>query len=142
MKRALTSPAVVSLVLGICFVGFCWQWFSKENERAFRDQFEGKEFVGRDGKKEAEADIASGNLRLKPYGKERAGFVKWRALCRERLGVSIDPLAGCFVNKPLVEYADAYNAEVRRFIAEKFGPTVFEEIDNEAMRFPEAKQKE
>jgi hypothetical protein len=105
------------------------------------DYYSGRVFVGRDGKKEAEADISRGAPKLFLYGKTRGDIAERTAIFKHRFGVELDALAGCIVSKPLVSFATDYNAAIRSHIAAKFGATAFEEADREAMRMWEAKRK-
>ncbi|HZP59544.1 MAG TPA: hypothetical protein VFB27_04410 [Opitutaceae bacterium] len=141
MKRAYI---VGLLVLGLSAVIFYVQWSTREKERAARqaviDHLKGKEYLDRDGKKEAQDDIARGTPKLKLYGLEVGDFDERAAVFRRRLGVELDPIAGCIVSDPLVKYADAYNAEVRRFLAAKFGPNAFDDVERESLRLWESKK--
>jgi hypothetical protein len=140
------------LLAGFAAVYFPWsakkeQYLAAERERAVAranqaklDFYSGKAFVGRDGKKEAEADISSGKPKLFLYGKARADFDERTAIFKERFGVELDPLAGCIVSDPLVSFADAYNAVIQNHIAAMFGATAFEDADREALRRWEAKK--
>jgi hypothetical protein len=114
---------------------------SMRENQAKLDVSNGKEFVGRDGKKEAEADISRGAPKLFLYGKTRGDIEERTAIFKQRFGVELDPLAGCIVSEPLVAFAGAYNAAIRSHIAAKFGATAFEEAEREAMRIWEAKKK-
>jgi hypothetical protein len=146
---------VTPVVLTLCFAGYTF-WYSKGKERAavrVREEavgarnaaidavYSGEAFVGRNGKKEAQADISRGAPKLFLYGKTRADIEERTVLLKQRFGVTLDPLAGCIVSEPLVTFADSYNAEVRGFIAAKFGPTAFDDLDREALAFWESKRK-
>jgi len=53
-----------------------------------------------------------------------AGLVflpEWRKAAKERFGIQIECIAGCFVTSELVSYASAYNTAVLREIAGKYG---------------------
>jgi hypothetical protein len=101
---------------------------------AKEDLISGKVFVGRDGAKEAEVDLANGNARFMYYGRERSDMREYSKILANRFGVTVDPLAGCMVSDPLVAYADSYNAVVRKYVDRKFGPTAFEQASQDASR--------
>lgn len=150
------SYIIVPVLLTLCFAGYA-SWSAKEKEEsvaraqaqamqarraAIEAMDSGAEFVGRDGKREAEADILRGVPKLLLYGKTRADIAERSALFKQRFGLTIDPLAGCLVSEPLVAFATAYNAVIQNYLAAKFGPTAFEEADREAMKTWEAKRNE
>jgi hypothetical protein len=105
---------------------------ARGREQSIDAIFSGKTFLGRDGRKEAQSDIGGGAAKFFLYGKTRSDIAYFSTILKERFGVMVDPLAGCIVSEPLVAFADAYNAEVRQFIAGKFGPTALDEADREA----------
>jgi hypothetical protein len=98
------------------------------------DFVSGKVFVGRDGKKEAEADLSRSAPKLYLYGKTGADLDERSAVFKQRFGVELVSLAGCIVSEALVTFADAYNEVIEAHIAKKFGASAFEDADREAMR--------
>jgi hypothetical protein len=113
----------------------------KARDAAIADYYSGKAFVARDGTKEAQTDIARNAPKVYLYGRIGADIDYRTAILKQRFGVVIDPLAGCIVSEPLVRFADDYNAEVRTFIAERFGPMAFEDAEKEAFARWKAKRK-
>jgi len=111
-----------------------------EVERAKLDAL-GDSFRGRDGTKEAREDIDHGTPKLKLYGRTRADFDEWQAICRDRFGVQVEALAGCTVTEHLVRYVDAYNAVVKNHVATKFGAQSYEEASKAAWQLYQSRQK-
>jgi hypothetical protein len=153
MKRV---HMLVPIVLTACFSGYaCW-WSKAEDkriastreatvlaEKAEKDAFyNGDEFKGRDGRKEAQSDIARQAPKLLLYGRAAADVAERAAILKDRLGITVNSLAGCIVSPPLTRFADNYNSEVRQFIAAKFGPNALEQVERDAtQRWQTARQK-
>jgi hypothetical protein len=136
MKRAYLY---VPLVLISGFGGYYVYWESHAEERAedrrlqaIEDSFGAKLYRDRDGKKEAEEDIARGTPKLKEYGLMYPDVLVFRSILHERFGVQAEVIAGCEVSEPLIKYAHAYNATVNAFIAKKYGQGALEALREEA----------
>ena len=85
-----------------------------------------------EGREEARADIAAGELVLRTYGVATSVESPYNRLLSERLGVQVRIVAGCTPGlKTIVEttaYNDVMEAEIRR----RFGSHVLAEIERDA----------
>ncbi|MBL9188725.1 MAG: hypothetical protein JNK23_14680 [Opitutaceae bacterium] len=105
----------------------------KKADQDTRALFSGQNFVGRDGRAEALGDIARGAPKLLRYGRTAASERHFSEILFDRFNVRLDPLAGCIVNEPLVNFADAYNASIHQFLAQKFGPSALADAERDAV---------
>ena len=80
----------------------------------------------------AEADITAGVLQLKRYGWPSPWQQTHAALLRDRLGVSLDHVAGCAVTAALIDDVTAYNRRMEIEIASRFGEGALEQVEAEA----------
>lgn len=141
-------PALIAVLFA---TGFCWagpdskngksdEQIRQEKKEAIDDLFGGREYRSRDGKKEAEADIASGKPKYKTYGRQLAPQYEAARdkVFFDRFGVQHEGIAGCMVSESVVAYAKAYNARILSFVAERFGPNAWAEAEKEAYRQIEA----
>lgn len=122
----------VPVALFALFVTYERTWAGREvGRKAAMDQRIGSvrlddPYAGRDGRAEAEADLACGNPKWKVYGlRDMAGDERWRRILRERFGVEQVAIAGCVVSTALLEYARDYNDAVRREIIRRHGEEAF-----------------
>jgi hypothetical protein len=111
---------------------------------AIDDYYSGKEYLSRDGSKEAEVDITKGTPKYKEYGRALAPRYRQARdqVFIERFGIKHEQIAGCFVNEPLVAYAKAYNARILEYVAEQFGEGAWQEANAEAFRRIDEIQKQ
>jgi len=90
----------------------------------------------REGRSDAERDIAAGVLRLKTYGLYRP--VPWRVeyerLMKERLRVELEPVPGCDVDDHLRRSAEGYNRRMEQEISKRFGSGAHDAILTEARK--------
>jgi hypothetical protein len=137
---------LVPLVLLLGFGAFYARYTRIKNKpvgdaviRTKEDYFNGKQFVGRDGVKEAASDFSRGVPKLLGYGL-RMEIPEQAEILKQRFGISEESLAGCIVSEPLVSFANAYNAEILRRVAKAFGPTAFNDAVRDALAAREAKR--
>ncbi len=81
----------------------------------------------RDGRKDAEADIAHGKLRIVSYGLPVHWAPEYREIMQRDYGVEVDSIAGCVVSGDLVKYAAAYNEVMQARILARHGKQVFDD---------------
>ena len=142
MKKFIATVLLLAAFVG----GVCRstaQNADKERQ-AKEDLLRGSEYLSRDGTKEAEADIAQGKPKYKSYGKGLAGVYRQARdnIFLGRFGVQYEPIAGCIVNEPLLEYAKAYNARILKYVAEKYGQNAWQEAEREVFHQIDAIQKQ
>jgi len=138
----------VPLVVVIGSVGGYFAWRPSylrrqeaKRERAAEERYFGASYRDRDGRKEAEADIDRGRPKYKEHGNHAGQTIQWRAILRVRFGIEAEAIADCVVSKALVDYADAYNATIETYIAEKYGRDAFRAAREEAKCSPQPYQK-
>ena len=85
-----------------------------------------------EGRADAERDLATGALGLKTYGLPASWAVDYDRLMQSRLGVRIQPVAGCLVDSKLSRYVAGYNGVMEQEIAKRFGPGAEDAIVAEA----------
>ncbi len=88
----------------------------------------------RQGEAEAERDVAAGVLRLKTYGLPAPWFTEYSTLMRDRLGVSLQGVAGCVVDERLRLHVEGYNRRMEKEIGQKFGADAHAAIVKEAQQ--------
>jgi hypothetical protein len=77
----------------------------------------------RDGKAEAEQDIARGVLKWKVWGRV-SDFETRQKILKEKLGVEVDWFADCEVTDAVAHYAARYNSTVRSHLVSTLGAPV------------------
>ncbi|MBV8968709.1 MAG: hypothetical protein JO331_06545 [Verrucomicrobia bacterium] len=90
------------------------------------------EYAERDGAAEAKQDIATGNRKLKSFGLAAPWIYEYAKLLKERLGVELERIAGCVVNRDLLTYARAYNSVIQQEAEEKYGRDILGQVGREA----------
>lgn len=121
MKRTV-SLLVVGVAL-VCIAGAMVEW---ANRRAISSEVaEFESYNHRDGKKEAETDIARGAPKWKVYGLQRNTASK-STLMKSSLGIELDAVAGCIVYDAIERYAYDYNSAVWSYLVTLHGePKVY-----------------
>ncbi|MGC4072759.1 MAG: hypothetical protein QM760_09605 [Nibricoccus sp.] len=73
----------------------------KARRAAIDDYSSGKEYLSRDGMKEAEADIEKGIPKYKEYGRRLAEPYRQARdkVFLQRFGIQHEPIAGCFIQR-------------------------------------------
>ena len=74
------------------------------------------------GRQEARADLADGELRLRVYGLRGEPAVAYDEALEQLYGVQTDVVAGCVVYSELLARAKAYNDVMEEAIAARHGP--------------------
>ena len=87
-----------------------------------------------EGRADAERDLATGVLCLKTYGLPASWAVDYDRLMERRMGVRIQPVAGCLVDSKLRRYVAGYNGVMEQEIAKRFGPGARDAIVAEAQK--------
>jgi hypothetical protein len=77
------------------------------------------------GKADAAKDFAAGKYRVLVYGLRAEPTKGEKKL--EKLGISLDAIAGCVVSEGILGYADGYNATMSPLLKKKFGADVLRE---------------
>jgi hypothetical protein len=86
----------------------------------------------REGARDAERDIAKGELRMKCYGLPARWSQQYHALMRERYGIEMETVGGCVVTENVASYTRAYNEVMEREIERRFGRHVFDDVAEDA----------
>jgi hypothetical protein len=106
MKR---GPIILCGVFLVCVAGVMVEWSNREAIASSIAEFES--YDHRDGKKEAEADIAQGRLKWKVSGRVSDYEVR-RTLLKEKLGLELDWFTGCIGSEGIERYRLAYNSVI------------------------------
>ena len=136
MRRPLVLFSAVSAVALVCaIVG--WTHLAP----VAHDAAELASFDHRDGKKEAEADIAGGVLKWKVAGRV-SNFEIRAALVKEKLKTELDWFGDCEGSDGRTRYVAAYNSTVRGYLVSLYGEAaVFSVLGDPPVAVIDAKQK-
>ncbi len=89
------------------------------------------------GRAEAERDIAAGTMKLKIYG-YMAGFRDVdrvaRVNLRDQLGLELEAVNQCLIDRELAERADGYNDRIQQEVEARHGVGAIEQVWVEAWR--------
>ena len=88
----------------------------------------------RDGRAEAERDVASGNIILKTYGLPAPWSEIYRSNLLSRYQIVSRPVAGCVVTETLVESVKRYNEVSRAEIERRYGTGLLQGVAKEAQQ--------
>jgi hypothetical protein len=88
------------------------------------------------GRKEAEADLSRGTLKLKTFGLPSTWYPNYEKLLKDRLGVELERIAACVVAPSAVDYAAGYNRRVEAEIERRFGAGALERVADRAKSEP------
>jgi hypothetical protein len=134
-KLAIAVPAMFIVCAGGAYVEM-----SRRHDAAIQTRLVA--FDGRDGTDEAQLDIGRGMPKWKIAGLESADL-EYRAVLRDRFGVSLDRIADCDVNTATLRYVEAYNAKIRVYLSDKHGAPALQRAlaDAEAMSYARRKKK-
>jgi hypothetical protein len=86
----------------------------------------------RDGRAEAQKDIASGKIILKSYGLPVPWSEAYRSNLLSQYQIVSRPVAGCAVTKTLVERVKGYNEIAKAEIERRYGTGVVQRVAREA----------
>jgi len=92
----------------------------------------GSRAAEREGRAEAKADIAAGQLILRMYGINPTGESAYTRLLEARLGVKVQVVGNCTVNGGIIAETAAYNEVMKKEIRKRFGPHALEDIERDA----------
>ena len=132
---------IIPVVVAAAIVGYATYAPTLAKVRQEKTASADDPFVGRDGKKEAEVDLAGGKLVILEYGMYPPWDKERREVARARFELEIRPLAGCVITKPLVTFVDAYNRVMAQEIESRFGSDVLDRIDREGRAILEERWK-
>lgn len=99
-------------------------------------------YAGRYGRLDALTDISNGTPKLLWHGLFRTHDQELIAILKKRFSVQAQFVAGCEASPVLVNYADAYNAEVMQHLAQEFGVSAYDEAEDSALSEHRAKLPE
>jgi len=130
MKRAWAIvPAVIVVFLAGALVELQNRASLSEREQQLDS------YAHRDGKREAEADIAAGRPKWKAYGRISDYEIR-AALLKEKLGVELDGIAECAVPDSIERFTFEYNTRMKEYLISVYGdPAVFALIGDAPKRF-------
>jgi hypothetical protein len=106
------------------------RWQANEKSRAStaaRDPY-----ANRDGKSEAERELAGGKLVVVRCGLPEDWFREYCQILRTRYEIEVRVIAGCMLTTPLRNYASSYNEVMDKRIKSVFGDDVFKKAEAEA----------
>jgi hypothetical protein len=121
MKR---TRLAISLVAVVCVGGAMVEWSNRV--ALFTSAAEFDSYDTRDGKREAEADLAQGRAKWKVYGLYR-GLEEDSARLK-RLGIQVDWFAGCIGSEGIERYAYRYNSTIYSHHVALVGKEITEEV--------------
>lgn len=131
MKRA---PIIIAAIFVACVAGVMVEWSNRLSLSAEQEKFES--YQHRDGKKEAETDIATGAPKWKVYGRVSEYDIR-KTLLKEKLGLELDWFEGCMVSEAIERYTFDYNATIRPYLVSVHGePPVYALLGEPAERHP------
>lgn len=84
-------------------------------------------YHNRDGRKDAEADLARGKLRIVGYGLPVHWIREYREVMKRDYNVDDEAIAGCVVTDGLLRYVAEYNKVMEARIIARYGEGVFDE---------------
>src|SRR5690349_4080371 len=115
MKRPIVLLSAVSVVV-IAFVSVWYAHFAP----VAREAAELASYDHRDGKKEAEVDLASGILKWKIAGRV-SDYEARAALLKATLKTDLDWFGDCEGSDGRTRYQVAYNSKVRQYLVSLYG---------------------
>lgn len=84
------------------------------------------------GEREARRDIRRGHLELRTFGLPATWTIDYERLLNDRLGVTLNPVAGCAVSEMVVDKTGAYNNLMTAEIERRFGKGILDRLEEEA----------
>lgn len=106
------------------------QW--QRAERARESTLVLDAFANRDGKREAERELAGGKLVVVLCGLPTDWFHEYCQIMRTRYEIEVRVIAGCMLTAPIRNYASSYNEVMEKRIRALYGDDVFEKVEAEA----------
>ena len=110
------------------FAGYYRQWETARDEPATycREDFTDP-YRHRDGRKEAESDLAHGKLRVVSFGLPAHWSGEYREILLHDYHIEHHAIAGCVVSEGILRYAAAYNQVMAQRIQALYGTHVFDD---------------
>jgi len=121
---------VLPMVAVALFAVFYARWQTNEKSRASttaRDPY-----ANRDGKSEAERELAGGKLVVVRCGLPEDWFREYCQILRTRYEIEVRVIAGCMLTTPIRNYASSFNEVMDKRIKALFGDDVFKKAEGEA----------
>ncbi len=122
MKRSVI--VLCTAVFVVCVAAWMVAWSKRHAVASQIAEYESYEH--RDGRKEAEVDIAQGQVKWKVCGLYSSESEDATRL--KRLGVQVDWFAGCIVSDAIYRYRYAYNSTVYSHFVRLVGKEITEEV--------------
>ncbi|MEI8290228.1 MAG: hypothetical protein WCH99_12220 [Verrucomicrobiota bacterium] len=94
----------------------------------------------RDGRAEAQRDIAGGKIVLKTYGLPAAWSEMYRSNLSSRYQIESRPVAGCVVTEALVESVKGYNEISKAEIERRNGTGILQRVAKESEQMWQQRQ--
>jgi hypothetical protein len=132
---------VVPIVGMLAFVSY---YFYTQARAPAPRQIESKavdEYTNRDGKKEAEGELAAGKLVLIETGPSVGWDRERREIAQSKYGLELRRL-GDSATEGFARYVDSYNRVMRPAIFSRYGRGIFDELHREAIALMESRRGE
>jgi len=132
----LVLPAVAVALFAVFYA----RWQANEKSRALattRDPY-----ANRDGKSEAERELAGGKLVMVRCGLPEDWFPEYCRVSRTTYEIEVRVIADCRLTTSLRNYASSYNEVMEKRIKALYGSDVFKKIEAEAKVLFEQRGKE
>ena len=121
MKR---TPLIIVVALAICVVAAISAWSHLQSTAALQEEIDS--YDSRDGKNEAEADIARGTPKWKVSG--RVIDAEAHAASLKRLGIELDWFADCIATEGIIRYRYDYNTAIRSHFVRLIGESTTSDV--------------
>lgn len=138
MNRTYLVVPLVSMAVFAAF--FLWQRPQLSQPRV--DAAAADEYAARDGRKEAEADVAAGKLVLIETGVKLAWDRERREVALGTYGVELRRLPAEPATEAFARYVDSYNRVMRPKILSRHGAGFFDALHRDAIALMESRRGE
>ena len=137
MNRTYLVVPVVGMAM---FAGYYIYWQAHSPAPPPAESKMADEYAGRDGAREAEAELAAGKLVLIETGPGVAWDRERREIARNQYGVEIRALTGAASSEAFARYVDAFNRVMRPKVIARHGRSFFETLHREAIALMESRR--
>jgi hypothetical protein len=131
---------VVPLIGMLCFAGFYFYSRSHAPAAAPSATKPIDAYAARDGKQEAQAELAAGKLALIETGPAVSWDAERREIASSKYGVELRR-PGDFTTEGFARYMDAFNRVMKPAIVAKHGRGFFDELHREAIALAESRKE-
>ncbi|GEM_PF-2332828 len=144
MKRfVICISTVVLLFFFVSVVVISWSLLPHGYAQKFAKVFVPTPNAYQQGKKEAEADLSKGELKIRIYGKPNSNtFPLYQEILRRDYGIHLERVAYCEVTREIEENTRGYNEIAEREIENRFGKGILDKVYKQAESMSEQKDKE